>query len=132
MALAEVKTRETFKLQNFEGRAINGYYLGKTETEGEFGVNVRHEFFSKEKGEKFSFWGVTDFNMKLGNVKPGTLVQFTYKGKEMRKTKKGMKEMHAVEVLNDPTDLLADFENMKPNQEPPLGDAPEAEVEVPF
>lgn len=109
MALKEVKTRETFKLQDFLNKSIRGYYLGKTETEGEYGTNIRHEFFSKEKKEKFSFWGVTDMNVKLGNVKRGTLVEFTYKGKEKRKLKSGLKEMHIVDVLNDPDDILTDF-----------------------
>lgn len=132
MALSEVKTRETFRLQNFQGKAITGYYLGKTESDGEYGKNIRHEFYSKEKGEKFSFWGVTDFSRKLSNVKLGTLVQFTYQGKEMRKVKNGMKEMHAVEVLNDPGDVLENYKDFAPKQEEPVSFTPEKTEEVPF
>lgn len=138
MAFQEVKTSETFRLQNFEGRPIIGYYLGRVDSTGEYGVNPRHEFFSEEKNEKFSFWGVTDFDRKLKNVRPGTLVKFTYLGKEMRKVKNGMKEMHSVKVESDPAKVLKDFESMAPKQEekpkkaePPKTDTDNLE-EVPF
>jgi len=126
MALKEVKTRETFRLQDYTNKAIKAYYLGKTEMEGEFGTNTRHEFYSPEKREKFSFWGVTDMNVKLGNVKQGTLVEFTYKGKEKRKLKSGIKEMHIVDVLNDPEDCLKDFRKDDDTDAVPVED------EVPF
>lgn len=126
MALKEVKTRETFRLQDFTNKTIRAYYTGTTETEGEYGPNIRHEFYSPEKKEKFSFWGVTDMNVKLGNVKQGTLVEFTYKGKEKRKLKSGIKEMHIVDVLNDPEDCLKDFKKDDDTDAVPVED------EVPF
>ncbi|MCZ2144080.1 MAG: hypothetical protein LC102_11715 [Ignavibacteriales bacterium] len=126
MALKEVKTRETFRLQDFANKTIRAYYTGTTETEGEYGPNIRHEFYSPEKKEKFSFWGVTDMNVKLGNVKQGTLVEFTYKGKEKRKLKSGIKEMHIVDVLNDPEDCLKDLRKDDDT------DAVPKEDEVPF
>jgi len=126
MALKEVKTRETFRLQDFTNKTIRAYYTGTTETEGEYGPNIRHEFYSPEKEEKFSFWGVTDLTRKLASVKQGTLVEFTYKGKEKRKLKSGLKEIHIVDLLNDPEDYLKDFKKDEDS------DAVLVDDEVPF
>ena len=126
MALKEVKSRETYKLQDFINKTIRAYYIGTTETEGEYGPNIRHEFYSAEKKEKFSFWGVTDLTRKLASVKQGTLVEFTYKGKEKRKLKSGLKEIHIVDLLNDPEDYLKDFKKDEDS------DAVLVDDEVPF
>jgi len=128
MALSEVKQNQTQRLQDFKDTEVTAYYLGKVVSEGDFGPNVRHDFYDQAKNEYISFWGVTDFNVKLGKARPGSLVQFTYLGKEKRKLKSGVKEMHSVKVLNDPDDL---WEGYDPKAYEPL-QSDDRDVEAAF
>ena len=110
MALHEVKQQETNRLPDFKDIPITAYYLGNVVSEGNYGPDVRHDFYDPEKKEYISYWGVTDFNVKLSKVRLGSLVKFTYLGKEKRKLKTGVKEMHAVKLLNDPDDLWEGYD----------------------
>lgn len=107
MALKEVKL-EAFSLKDLQGKCIKGYYLSTRKVQTQFGISDLHEFYSEEKKQYFSIWGVTSLDLKLKLIPVGSYVEFTYFGKEMAKTKYGPREVHKVKVGYDPDRTMVD------------------------
>ena len=99
----EVKGIETLKLQDYKDKKILAYYLHSREVKNKKGIQLIHKFQSKKDAKHFEFWGFTDFDSKISQIIPGTLVEITYLG--MGKLKSG-NNIHLVKLMQDRNDKI--------------------------
>jgi len=111
---------------------VEGYYLGKREIDGDFGVNFLH-YFQTENGN-VGVWGKTRLNSRLTSNLIGTMLLVTFTGMIPAK-KKGRKPSYGYEVQYDEDNkidvsgLLSDteIENAEDSEYDPMSDASEVD-----
>jgi len=92
-------------IKDFQDKPFSGWFVGSRTFNTRIGEQTCYKFKGKD-GKFFEVYGFTNLNRDMERVELGWFTQITYKGKKLCETKFGNKEVHQVETLADPDDIL--------------------------